>query len=250
MRLKDWRKYLGQRQGIVTRCFVYVFGDWWSGMSGALSIPFAALAVLNVFSARKEFVLLAFAALFITIGRLAYKSVPRFKISTCSVNERKSAQNYWGPNKPVIFYQVRVDLLGKGSVKDCCARLLKIQRDKDVRWEGQAVELTFSPGEAPDALSKTLNDEIPEYVDVVILPSDHSIFLGVKGRQWAYQPPLQEIFRERGKYLITIAVRGGIGATQKALLEFVWNEWDTSTLEVVNPCRSYRSGENGVGPYF
>ena len=218
---------------MATRCFVYVFGDWWSGMSGALSIPFAALAVFNVFSARKEFVFLAFAALLVTIGRLAYKSVPRFSISTCSLNERQSAKNYWGPNKPVIFYQVPVDLLGKGSVKNCCARLLKVQRDKDVTWEGQAVELTFSPGEAPDALSKTLNDEIPEYVDVVILPSDDSIFVGVKGRQWTFQPPLEGIFRERGEYLITIAVRGSTGATQRALLKFVWNEWDTSMLEVV-----------------
>jgi hypothetical protein len=101
-----------------------------------------------------------------------------------------------------------------------------------VRWEGQAVELTFSPGEAAEAVSKTLNDEVPEYVDVIILPSD-SIYVGLKWRQWTYQPPLQEIFSERGEYFITIALRGSSGATEKALLRFVWNEWDTSTLEVV-----------------
>ncbi len=212
---------------MATRCLVYVFDDWWSGMSGALSIPFVALAAFNVFSARKEFILLAFAALLVTIGRLAYKSVLRFRISTCSLNERESAKNYWGPNNPVIFYQVRVDLLGKGLVKNCCARLLKIQRGNDARWEGQAVELTFSPGEAADAVSKTLNDEIPEYVDVIILPSDDSIYVGLKWRQWTYQPPLQEIFSDRGEYFITIALRGGSGATEKALLRFVWNEWDT-----------------------
>ncbi len=203
-------------------------------MSGGLSIPFAALAVFNVFSARKEFVFLAFVALFVTIGRLTYKSVPRFRISTCSENERKSAKNYWGDShNPVIFYQVRVDLLGKGLIQNCCARLLEIQRGKDVRWEGQAVELTFSPGEASDALSKQLNDDVPEYVDVVILPRDDSIYLGLKGRQWTYQPTLQEIFRERGEYFITIAVRGSSSATEKALLRFVWDKWDTSLLEVV-----------------
>jgi len=226
------------RQGIFTRCLVYVFSDWWSGMSGSLSIPFAALAFFNIFSHRKEFILLAFAALLITIGRLAYKSVSRFKITTCSEHERKSAQNYWRSSNnapiPVIFYQVRVDLLGKGAVTNCCARLLKIEKGKDVKWQGQAVELTFSPGEAPDALAKTINDEVPEYVDVVVLPSTNDIYLGVKGRGWTYRPSLGEIFQERGEYFITIAVRGSSGSTCKAVLKFVWNEWDTSTLEVFN----------------
>jgi hypothetical protein len=204
-------------------------------MSGSLSIPFAALAFFNVFSHRKEFILLAFAALLITIGRLAYKSVSRFKITTCSEDERKSATNYWdNPPIPVTFYQVRVDLIGKGAIANCCARLIKIQKGEVVRWQGQAVELTFSPGEAPDALAKTINDEVPEYVDVVVLPSNDDIYLGVKGRGWTYRPSLGEIFQEPGEYFITIAVRGSSGSTCKAVLRFVWNEWDTSTLEVFN----------------
>ena len=129
---------------------------------------------------------------------------------------------------------MRVDLLGKGPVTNCSPRLLKIQKGEDVKWEGQAVELTFSPSEGADSQSKTLNDEIPEYVDVMILSSDGAMALGVKGWQWTYRPSLQEIFPERGEYFITIAVRGSSGATCKAVLRFVWNEWDTSTLEIIN----------------
>jgi hypothetical protein len=206
------------QQGIFTRCFVYIFWDWWSGMRGPLSIIFAVLAVGNFLSARKEFVFLAFVALLVTVGRLAYRSVSRFRITTCSEAERNSAYNYvsFGRNPPfrVLFYQVRVDLLGKGSVTNCCARLISIHKDRTVKWQGQAVELTFSPGEAEDALSKTLNDDIPEYIDVVML-SGNNIWLCTKGRQWTYQPPLPEIFNGRGEYLITIALRGSSGATCK-----------------------------------
>ena len=207
-------------------------------MSGFLSIPFATMAFFNAFSHRREFVLLAFVALLVTIGRLTYKSVSKFKITTCSEDERKSAYNYLAfpdrPPVPVIFYQVRVDLLGKGAVTNCCVRLISIQKGETVKWRGQAVELTFSPGEAADATSKTLNDEIPEYVDVVVLSAEGDILLGVKWRQWTYRPSLQEIFDGPGEYFITIALRGSSGATCRAVLRFLWSEWNTSALEVLN----------------
>src|SRR5437867_3745255 len=86
-----------------------------------------------------------------------------------------------------------LDLLGKGSVTNCCARLISIHKGKTVKWQGQAVELTFSPGEAADALSKTLNDDVPEYIDVIMLSDNNDIWLCSEGRQWTYRPPLQEI---------------------------------------------------------
>jgi hypothetical protein len=224
---------LRKRDGIFARCLLYVLMDWWTGMSGPLSILFAALAFFNAFSSRKEFVFLAFVALVVMVGRLTYKSISRFKITTVSESERSSAINFWkSRNDRALFYQVRVDLLGKGSVQNCRARLLKIQRAEDVRWDGQAIELAFSPSDAPDAFSKTLNDGVPEFIDVVILSSDGDLVLGNKGWQWTYLPPLQEIFNERGEYFITIALRGGSGATCEARLRFVWKEWNTSILEV------------------
>jgi hypothetical protein len=188
-------------------------------MSGPLSIVFAALAFSNFLSARKEFVFLAFAALMITVGRLAYKSVPRFRISSCSEAERNSAYNCvsFGGRDPVDvrFYQVRVDLLGKGAVSDCCARLINVHKGKTLKWQGQAVELTFSPG--------------------IMLPSKITdILFGTKGRQWTYQPPLSEIFDGRGEYLITIALPGSTGATRREVLRFSWNDWNNSSLEVSN----------------
>jgi len=227
-RLRNCIKGTGRRDGIFIRCFLYILTDWWTGMSGPLSILFAALAVSNFLSARKEFIFLAFIALMVTVGRLAYRSVSRFRISTCSKAERDSAYNYvsFGGNAPfpVLFYQVRVDLLGKGSVTNCCARLISIHKGKTVKWQGQAVELTFSPGEAADALSKTLNDDVPEYIDVIMLSDNNDIWLCSEGRQWTYRPPLQEIFDGPGEYLITIALRGSSGATCKPVLRFTWND--------------------------
>ena len=224
---------------IFVRCVLYVLLDWWTGMSGPLSIIFAALAVSNFLSARWEFVVLAFAALMVTVGRLTYRSVSRFRITTCSEAERNTAYNSisfdGNPPFPVLFYQVRVDLLGKGSVTNCCARLISIHKNKAVKWQGQAVELTFAPGEAEDALSKTLNDDVPEYIDVVMLSDNNNIWLCSRGRQWTYKPPLQQIFDGRGEYLITIALRGSSGATRKAVLKFTWNDWNTSILEVTQP---------------
>src|SRR6266487_775676 len=93
-RVRNSIKRIGRRDGIFIRCFLYILKDWWTGMSGPVSILFAALAFSNFLSARKEFVFLAFVALMVTVGRLAYRSVPRFRISTCSESERNSAYNY------------------------------------------------------------------------------------------------------------------------------------------------------------
>src|SRR5712675_1940006 len=153
------RKCMGQRDGIFIRCTLYIFTDWWTAMSGPISIIFAVLGFCNFLLASNAFIFLAFVALLVTAGRLIYKSISRFKITTVSETERKSAINNWkSPDNHALFYQVRVDLLGKGSIQNCRTRLLKIEKAEDVRWEGQAVDLAFSPSDAPDAFSKTLND--------------------------------------------------------------------------------------------
>ena len=53
-------------------------GEWWA-MSGALSIPFAFLALFNVFSGRFLFAALAYASLWVLV--IAQLTVARFKLT-------------------------------------------------------------------------------------------------------------------------------------------------------------------------
>ena len=61
---------LGGNRGRMLGAFVrFVFSDWWSGMSGALSIPFVFLGALNLWSQKDLFYILALLSLGVTLYR-------------------------------------------------------------------------------------------------------------------------------------------------------------------------------------
>src|SRR6266496_1382445 len=105
------------------------------------------------------------------------------------------------------------------------------QKERSKKWEGDNAKLTFAPGENPDALSKTIHERMPEFLDVLIVTSRNEIFAGTKGRGWPYIPPLHEIFSEAGEYLLSVSITGPGIATAAPQLRFTWTKnWETSRL--------------------
>ena len=132
---------------------------------------------------------------------------------------------------PVKFLRVVVHVAGTESVANCTGYLTEIRKNDQKKWEGDNAKLTFAPGEDPDALSKTIHERMPEFLDVLIITSRNEIFAGTKGRGWPYIPPLHEIFSEPGDYLLSLSITGPGIATAAPQLTFTWTKnWETSRL--------------------
>jgi len=132
---------------------------------------------------------------------------------------------------PVKFLRVVVHVAGKESIANCTGYLTEIRKTDQKKWEGDNAKLTFAPGEDPDALSKTIHERMPEFLDVLIVTSRNEIFAGTKGRGWPYIPPLHEIFSEAGEYLLSVSITGPGIATAAPQLRFTWTRnWETSRL--------------------
>jgi hypothetical protein len=161
-------------------------------------------------------------------------SQPQFKVA-CGPDVRGSERPArWanGPEGlPVKFLRVAVQVDGKESVINCTGYLTEIRKNHARKWEGDNARLTFAPGEDADALSKTIRDKVPEFLDVLIVTSRNEIFLGTKGRGWPYVPRIHEIFSEPGDYLLSVFITGEGVPTATPQLTFTWTQnWETSQL--------------------
>lgn len=123
---------------------------------------------------------------------------------------------------PVKFWRVAVRTDCLESVRNCKGFLTRIEKDGSKKWSGETAQLTFAPGEDPDALSKTIYYNIPAFLDVLVVTPRNDIILATKNRVWPYAVDLYSIFAETGKYILTIAVAGDGSATITAALEFNW----------------------------
>jgi hypothetical protein len=146
----------------------------------------------------------------------------------------KSARWANGPEgMPVKFLRVVVHVAGKESVQNCTGYLTEIRKNHEKRWEGDNAKLTFAPGEDSDALSKTIHERMPEFLDVLIITSKNQIHPGTKGRGWPYVPALHEIFSEPGDYFLSVSITGRGIATASPQLTFTWTQhWETSQLRL------------------
>jgi len=138
----------------------------------------------------------------------------------------------WGPEGlPVKFLRLVVHVAGKESAANCIGYLTEIRKNHDIKWEGDNAKLTFAPGEEPDALSKSIHRNIPEFLDILIITSRNEIFAGTKTRLWPYVPPLHEIFSDPGEYLLSVCITGRGVQTAAPQLKFTWTQnWKTSQL--------------------
>jgi hypothetical protein len=122
--------------------------NWGAVMSGALSVPFALLALFNV-SGRLLFAILAYAALGVmaiskTRETSNLREQMRPKLRMFCDNEG-CARNMTRTETPFVFFRVAVECVGVDQVSDCKGFLTRIEKDGAVRWAGDNVLLTFAP---------------------------------------------------------------------------------------------------------
>ena len=207
-------------------------------MSGALSIPFAFLALFKV-SQRLLFGVLAYAALAVMAisdrvrvsklqNELDYQLTPRLN-TECHPDIPGCSQ----PAPWANFFRIAVTTEGIAAVENCRGRLTRISRlgEAQPRWSGDLAILTFAPGETPDATAKTIHEGVIEYLDVLFTTHNNEIGVATPNRQWPYVPNLTAIFDQPGIYLLTTNISGEGSRTVSVDLRFTWTgNWQTSQL--------------------
>jgi hypothetical protein len=212
--------------------------EHWGLMSGALSIPFGFLALFKV-SDRVLFGTLAYVAL---ATMAISERVRRSKLQTQlqdQLTPRLNAEccpDIPGCSQPAAganFLRVAVTSQGVAAVQNCRGRLTQIFRlgEPQPRWSGDLSILTFAPGDAPDAIAKTIHEGVTEYLDVLLITYNNQIGVATPNRQWQHLPTLTAIFAQTGTYLLSINISGEGSRTVPVELRFSWTgNWQTSQL--------------------
>ena len=186
-------------------------------MSGAISIPFAFIAVLSQGHQKRDFALLAFCALWVFAIRLAWKNYqmlekekPKFKLS-CSKDITGCA--VLNENHSLKFFRLLVETDCVNGIENCLGHLIKIEKDGVIIYDHDARELPFAPAESVDSLAKTIFPATPYYLDVLVgylhhghiafATKDHCSPKDIKG---------EYIFRNIGEYNLTVGVSGKVSS--------------------------------------
>ena len=221
----------------------HLVGGWLNLMSGGLSVPFGLWALFHQGEERIIFALLAFATLiffsYTLVGqllKLEEQCRPKLKVEAGHKVDGSITLHQWQEHHgnvmiplPVCFYRLKVTPTSIGAVTECKAYLTRIDRDGVKRWGGDDAPLTFAPGEAEDALCKTIEDKSEKFIDVLAVTSNGAIHVGTKNRHWRYLERLHTIFDSPGTYLLTVLVTSPDTVTSRVRLAFEWSgTWNAS----------------------
>jgi hypothetical protein len=219
-------------------------------MSGAASIPFAAIALFSTGNQRLFFAALAFVALWVFVGSVALKNLelhdklrPKIKIECgrdvvgCHTNPTVlpiiGGRGERLGQKVVRFFRAAVSSDFPGIITGCCGKIIAIERDGNLLWGGDTQVLTFAPGNATDALAKVIH-ESHEFLDILLISNEGEISMATPGYFWRFEP-LNRIFSDVDDYILTIVIVGnGVGEV-RARLRFHWTRnWTTSEISLAD----------------
>jgi hypothetical protein len=123
----------------------------------------------------------------------------------------------------MIFLRVIVSSLTAKRIENAKAYLVSIEKDSKTIWDNEELPLTFSPGENPDALCKTIEHGGSYPVDVIIVRrGDDELFVGTPGRTWPHFESLHNIFAEKGDYILNVRVSADDCPSILARVKFWW----------------------------
>jgi hypothetical protein len=146
----------------------------------------------------------------------------------------QTSDNIWAPRRPVRFHHAQV-WIESGTVHGCRAYLTEIKGEHK-SWKGHE-QLTFSPSEATDSLSKAIYAGVKYELDVLVITSDGEIHVCNHNRQWARLPRLHDLFSHRGFYDLMVSIAGEDAAAEAFSLRFQWTgNWQTSFLTNATRC--------------
>jgi hypothetical protein len=235
-------------------------GGWWSLMSGFISIPLNFFALFsNGTHPKWWFALSGIFTLWICIGIMAYKNYPKFKLS-CSSKIPKCVTPAL-LNDQIKFIRVVVEVGCVGGIKNCLGHLEKIEKDGQVVFENDYIELPFAQStDEKTRFNKTIHNSSPEMLDVLAIvtikpePPPEIIVRAIMDGLMGYTQPRDRydvhiatpmfrrivdkngnnIFEKAGEYILYINVVGDDAPAAKAKLKFTWTgNINTSTIEKI-----------------
>ena len=199
----------------------------------ANAIIFLIVFMCHVFYLTPKYINEAAAAKILATEQRA-RETPKIEVACDLKFEGCTTSHIWpcaGRGVPVRFWHLAVWTAGSSSIRNCRAFLTRITKNGKKIWNGQE-QLTFSPSQAADSLSKTLHNKVISFVDLIVVRSDTGdIHICNKTRQWFRHPSLNQIFAESGEYELIVAVTADDVLTKTCQLKFEkTGNWQTSFL--------------------
>jgi hypothetical protein len=204
---------------------VSICGNWLSIMSGGVSIPLAVIALCLGGAPGVWLGVLAFIALLICTGNMG-------KVNYALLQKQKPRITTHCERAPAIdaaSLRLRICSESDAPIEGCQARIIQIKTDDDASpMEVHSAPLMFVPNEL-NIVEKTIAPRSVEIVDVILVGKRH--FLpGTQEHHWVADRSFGDYFPKYGDYFLTIEIRGNM-PTERVVLKFKWNGWETATLE-------------------
>lgn len=122
------------------------------------------------------------------------------------------------------WFRLVVHANNRGPIHNARAQLVRISRGSEPLWFGEAVNLTFAPGDRKEAEREEIPDGGSACVDVLVVTRSGRIFMGTLGRYWRFSNmPVEIIFAEKGIYFLDTLVSADNTKSVGRRLKFVWN---------------------------
>jgi hypothetical protein len=137
------------------------------------------------------------------------------------------------------FFRLAVVLDWNQPATGCFGKLMKIEKDGRVIRDHDVEELPYARSHEPDALNKSLNPRVREFLDVLVVAvhsTPQKVFApSTAGREITLTTQAgNDVFSEPGEYRLTVALCGKNIPTQIHELSFNWaGESTRSSLTLI-----------------
>lgn len=184
------------------------------------------------------------------------KSLPKFKLSC---GDYPAGCKVKSGNGQVYFFRMRVETDCINGIEKCLGHLTKIEKDGEIVFEHDSLELPFAKSEEPDSLAKRIGRGDPKWLDILFVKvhqprrMDSTEILARINNPHAFQKEDDRdrvwiatrqpssandingnyIFETAGEYILCVNVIGD-KADARAVLKFTWTGYAaTSTIEKI-----------------
>jgi len=229
---------------------------WLAAMSGAVSVPFSALAAFassgwerpiwyamavfsfgyaafKIWENERAERLAENAKLIAEVESLARRLAPQFSI-TCTPEIGRCRIDHTYNGKRAIYLRAVATNRSEAPLHECTAYLTSIQKDGVNLMAHESRRLPFAPGHEADAHSKVLPPNTPIALDVLVMTVQTTVLVATQEPYiFERRQDKTPVFAEAGIYILSIVVSAESGGAREEKLAFEWTrDWETSTLRL------------------
>jgi hypothetical protein len=129
------------------------------------------------------------------------------------------------------YFRLRVETDKSVLVEKCEGHLMAIECEGKSLL-GEPVALPFAPSERTDALSRTIHEHVPAYLDVVAITTENKVIVTTRNHQRPSSvQQFEQMFAKAADYRLRLAIASD-GPTVRCNLLFKWTG-DPNTAECV-----------------